>query len=108
MGWNYRIFREEETVAGQTEAVYTIRETYYDDAGRPNRYTVEPAYPSGATIEDLSNDIAWMTAALTLPILGLDLKEAEPAHLLKDDLLAAVEANPESFPAMLRKPSGTA
>jgi hypothetical protein len=49
-----------------------------------------------------------MTAALTLPILGLDLKEAEPAHLLKDDLLAAVEANPESFPAMLRKPSGTA
>lgn len=109
MAWNYRIIREEDPpINGEEQPVYIVAEVYYDEDGKPAWRTEGPAGPAGATVEELSNDIAWIIKALTLPVLSPDLKEIEPAQLLTDDILAAIEKDPRCLPAILRKSVGSA
>jgi hypothetical protein len=107
MSWNYRIIREEDPlVDGEAQSTYTVYCVHYDN-GMPTSYS-GPVSPFGLTVEELSNDLAWMIKALTLPVLSSDMKEVGPAQLLTDDLLAAIERDPQNFPDMLRKSAGSA
>jgi hypothetical protein len=41
----------------------------WDDAGRPEARTAEPASPAGETLEELAEDLIYYQAALNQPVL---------------------------------------
>ena len=65
MTWNYRVVR----TIDRAEESFAIYEVYYDDDGRPEARTAEPAYPAGETLEELQEDLAWYLRALQEPVL---------------------------------------
>jgi hypothetical protein len=65
MTWNYRVVR---TIHSEEES-FAIYEVYYDDDGRPEARTEEPAYPAGETLEGLQEDMQWYLSALSEPVL---------------------------------------
>lgn len=65
MTWNYRVVR---TTQGDEEW-FAIYEVYYDDDGRPEARTEEPASPAGETLEELQEDLQWYLRALQEPVL---------------------------------------
>jgi hypothetical protein len=65
MTWNYRVVR---TTDGEEES-FAIYEVYYDDDGRPEACTEDPAHPSGETLEELAEDLTYYQAALSQPVL---------------------------------------
>jgi hypothetical protein len=65
MTWNYRVIH---TTDGEEE-FFAIYEVYYDDNGRPEARTEEPAHPAGETLEELADDLQAYQAALQQPVL---------------------------------------
>jgi hypothetical protein len=61
MSWDYRVVR--------TAHGYAIYEVYYDDGGRPEARTEDPASPFGETLEALVDDVRHYLAALRQPVL---------------------------------------
>ena len=70
MTWDYRVVREPyEHQDGTTEDVLTVREVYYDGDGAIDAWSAEPSSPTGATLDELAQDLEWFSAALNKPIL---------------------------------------
>lgn len=90
MIWNYRVMRAHEKIpnASNSETYYAIYEVYYAEDGSITNWTQDASgSPFGATLEEMSNDLAWIMTALTKPVLDYETgKEVEPAKLLADDL----------------------
>jgi len=66
--WNYRFCVE--TVPdgiGGTEDVWTVREIYYDDKGKPDGFTAEAASAQGSTFIQCANDLSRMGEGLQGP-----------------------------------------
>ncbi|NHZ97422.1 hypothetical protein [Massilia sp. CCM 8734] len=61
MTWNYRVMNQ----AGEL-AVYSV---YYDDDGKVEGVSVDPAYPLGETLDELQNCCELYMEALTKPVL---------------------------------------
>ncbi|NHZ77878.1 hypothetical protein F2P44_00980 [Massilia sp. CCM 8695] len=61
MSWNYRVMNK----AGEL-AIYSV---YYDEDGKVKGYSVDPACPLGATLEELQNCCEIYLEALTQPVL---------------------------------------
>lgn len=61
MTWNYRVMAREDELA-----IYEVH--YYDD-GRIRGYSAAPAFPSGATVQDLRDHCALYFSALEKPVL---------------------------------------
>ena len=74
MGWNYRVIKD----IIDNGTVYTIREVYYYEDGEPHSTTLEPCYPMGESIEELTQDAESMMKALGKPILDLKMFENKP------------------------------
>jgi hypothetical protein len=64
--WEYRLFRE---CFGDTVEI-TIREVYFDEAGKPLTATERGVGPMGETTDELRDDLALMMTAFNLPIMS--------------------------------------
>lgn len=68
MSWNYRVI---EYVEPEDDPWWAIHEVYYDDDGKPIRYTEEPAW--AMSLEDMGGSLSWvldrMRDALSRPVL---------------------------------------
>lgn len=73
MSWNYRVVRESVPVLGTSESedVFTIREIYYDDDGRPELWSSDACHPQGETFNELCDDLGFMFRALGEPVLEM-------------------------------------
>jgi hypothetical protein len=63
--WNYRVFSQ--TTGG--EQFLTMREVYYDDAGKPTNYTKRGVGPHGEDLEEMRRSHEKMAKAFDLPVL---------------------------------------
>ena len=76
MSWNYRIFKEIESIGSIDNPekedeieVFTIREVHYEEeTHKPVRYT-EPYWPVGETERNLLYNIEQMLLAFQKPVL---------------------------------------
>ena len=66
MSWNYRAFRKEDIYE---DAYYEIHEVYYNEAGKPGSYTMDPITPVGDNIADLRETLHKMLRDLDKPPL---------------------------------------
>ena len=66
MTWNHRVVRE---ILSSGEAWYSIREAFYNDAGKIYAYTEEPVDICGSSIEDMRKYLQWCMDCLDYPIL---------------------------------------
>lgn len=64
MLWTYRVFHDRDG--------YCIRVVYYERDGTLISYQKEPAMPTGATTEELLQDIEAFKQAFELPILTME------------------------------------
>ena len=64
MSWNYRVFKE-------ANGDYIVREVFYDEDGSIISCTKNGVEPIGQSLEELTEDIEYYQAALTLPVLTL-------------------------------------
>jgi len=82
--WNYRVMRRVHVNSNVTSFEYGIVEAFYQTScGKlPYTWTEEFMRPSRETMEELINDLAWMTEALSLPVLDHNGLECEPAAAL--------------------------
>jgi hypothetical protein len=71
MLWTYRVFHDRDG--------YCIRIVYYERDKTLIGYQKEPAMPTGATAEDLLQDIEAFKQAFELPILTMEELDAELA-----------------------------
>jgi hypothetical protein len=82
MSWNYRVIRDLAKVhsdeGSEEQAVYSIREVYYDDDGGVKGWTEEPCDPFGESWLELSGDHAMMGRALALPVV--DVTSGQPVE----------------------------
>lgn len=100
MSWNYRVFRGTDKTG---HSFYEMRGAYYNDAGVMVGWTADACGPMGETFDELINDLAWMLAGLTKPVLDADTgAEVEPARLLEDDLQKMLDAMPEGGPLRIQ------
>ena len=67
MIWEYRVTKS----GAQCAETYEIREIYYD-AGQIIAWSAEPDNASGDDLEQLAQDLARMSGALSKPVLDLD------------------------------------
>lgn len=51
---------------------YQIREVFYDDKGRPESWTAEPAYLAEDSVEDLRESMVLIAEAIKKPVLVED------------------------------------
>lgn len=89
MPWNHRIQRRVYVdKAGNTTVQYGIVEAFYKERGDklPHSWTEDFMAPSGETVAELTKEIAYMLAALRLPILNHNGGEVEPATLTADEI----------------------
>lgn len=80
MLWTYRVFHDQDG--------YCIRVVYYERDGTLISYQKEPAIPTGATAQELLQDIEGLKQAFELPILTmeeLDLQIASHPPKAKKD-----------------------
>ena len=61
MSWNYRIVKNHDGLR--------IFDVYYDEAGHPVATHEVPTYIYGETVDDLKEQLAWISEALDLPVL---------------------------------------
>lgn len=93
MAWNYRVFRGADP-DGST--YYEICEVHYNDDNKVTGWT-NAASPMGETFGELINDLAWVMAAITKPILDDKTgQECEPAQMLADDLQKWMDARADT------------
>jgi hypothetical protein len=71
MLWTYRVFHDKEG--------YCIRVVYYERDGMLISYQKEPAMPTGATAQELLQDIEAFKQAFELPILAMEELDTELA-----------------------------
>lgn len=90
--WNYRVMRHVENRADNQEVFYAVHEVHYADDGRVTGWTQEASgSPFGATMEEMSKDLAWIMTALAKPVLLFETgAEVEPASMLADDHMALI------------------
>lgn len=78
--WNYRVVRK-RVYMGKTmesEIVYGIHETYYNDEDKPTAITTDQMRPYGETLEELKSDLDKMVTALEKSVLNWeDFKNRE-------------------------------
>lgn len=79
MLWTYHVFHNQDG--------YCIRVVYYENDQTVIGYEKEPAVPTGATAEELLQDIEWFKQAFDLPIVTMEELDAE---------IAAQPAKPKS------------
>lgn len=72
MTWNYRVVKKSNTGYDNLDEYYGIHEVYYDDDGKPEMVTVDPVGAAGDTLEELKHDLAYMIAALDMPVLNYE------------------------------------
>lgn len=77
--WNYRTIRDVDTVGEEAHEWYTIREVYYDEAGRIVSWTDDPCYPTGDTLTECLEDYARMGQAADMPVI--DVSSGEPVEM---------------------------
>jgi hypothetical protein len=63
------------------EEWFAIDEVFYDDNGRPETRTEEPAHPAGETLEGLAEDLTYYQAALSQPVLDDTVFRRAAGHL---------------------------
>lgn len=68
MSWNYRVMKRKIA----NEECYGIYEVYYDSDGEPVACSENPVEPFGGTIDELSKDLSYHTAALGKPPLNYE------------------------------------
>lgn len=93
MSWDYRIVQTQETSGEQFFAAY---EVYYDDQGRPISRTLKPSFPSGETLEELSEDFEYYRRALDKPVLA-DEDFTHDWQIDPDDLEDAKDLDLDDF-----------
>lgn len=73
LSWNYRVVREVCPVPGseETENIFTVREVFYDDDGKPELWSAEPCSPQGQTHDELRTDLGYMLMALEQPVIEM-------------------------------------
>lgn len=73
LSWNYRVVREVCTLPADlgTEDVFTLREVFYDDEGKPELWSSDPCHPQGETLDDIRADLNYMLVALEAPVLEM-------------------------------------
>lgn len=64
--WNYRVIR---TPDNESDAVYQIKEVYYDDDGTIREWSVQPDAAGGEDLDGLKGDLLLQLAALDKPVL---------------------------------------
>lgn len=64
MSWNYRMVRNENSVA--------IHEVYYGEDGEPHSCTMNPVSPLGKDVESLKKDFEMMEQAFDKPVLDYE------------------------------------
>ena len=70
--WNYRMTRE--TLEGG-EHLYSIREVYYDEDGKPNGWTKDPIAASGESAIEAFDELSRMTGCIAAGVLDLETCE---------------------------------
>lgn len=65
MHWNHRVLKRIE----QGKPVYGIVEAFYDDDGEVEACSAAFEVPTGESLEELAQDLAWMLAAVKAPVL---------------------------------------
>jgi uncharacterized protein (DUF433 family) len=68
----YRVFREES-------GHFTIREVFYERDGQMIAYGATPVTPTGGSLNELTQELAWLVEALASPILTIAEADAEIA-----------------------------
>lgn len=62
--WNYRIV---ESVGSTGDKYYSVHEIYYDKSNEIVSWYVEPMFPTGETVSELTKDVELMLEAMTKP-----------------------------------------
>jgi hypothetical protein len=65
MTWNHRVFITHTEYGDWLD----IRETYYNEEGNVEGWTMDAIAPGGETIEELRNELQRMLACLDKPVL---------------------------------------
>src|ERR1041384_4273165 len=68
----YRVFHEEHDH-------FAIREVFYERDGQMIAYSATPVTPTGGSLNELTQELAWMIEALASPILTIAEADAEIA-----------------------------
>lgn len=95
--WNYRIVKRAYVYDdGEKEWEFSIRETYYNDAGEITAFSAEPRALTGETLEYLKENLERCLRAIEKPILeedgfvfakdGYVFNEEEVREKLKNEL----------------------
>jgi len=66
--WNYRVYKFIPKNKAN-DPYFLIRETYYNDDGKANGFTLNSASPFGETEQELKNDIQYMLEAFGKPVI---------------------------------------
>lgn len=85
MSWNYRVIKRIERHHHGNEPVYTINTVYYDDQGQVTKWSDEPTWPVGETVEELKGDCEKFLRAFTLPVLAQSEREDGACMLHHED-----------------------
>ena len=90
MGWNHRVLATEHQMSdGTVETYLAIHEIYYDDAGNPNGFTVNPITIGGDSLSGLNWTVDRIKECLEKPILWGDERfpqEHKPQNEKNDKL----------------------
>lgn len=69
MSWNFRVYRTKvRRPKGRSEAVFSIKETYYGGPGAGGHTTHDIA-PTGYTLDELRHELTLMLAATYQPVI---------------------------------------
>ena len=68
MNWNYRVWKD----VFDGEDFFSIKETYYNDAGEITACTTDAVNPSGGTFLELDEDLQHFLGAMCKPVLVTD------------------------------------
>lgn len=73
MSWNYRVVHKTRQARGTDEVVdlYSIREVYYDDDGKPNGWA-KASVANWETLDDCAGTLDLMRGALDKPVMEYD------------------------------------
>ena len=64
--WNYRVIK---TPDNESDAVYQIKEVYYDDDGAIEQWSTQPDAAGGEDLDGLEGDLLLQLEALDKPVL---------------------------------------
>lgn len=85
MSWNYRVIKRIERHHHGNEPVYTINTVFYDKAGQVTKWSDEPAWAVGETVDELKQDCEKFLRAFELPILAQSEREDGACMLHHED-----------------------